>query len=177
MMLLTITGHVSRMFLGLPDPDPSLSHKGVVRTEIMLAKLNFNTKFLQKFKFFRLKILYLPVSYKKIIWKKLICILKVTEERSWVRRIRTKMSGVSNTARRYSVFGDDTGFLLAECFSPVFCSTMQHFKVRTSPLVNMRISVICFKSPVFWMRIRSAYFWLPDSTFFLTHKNTSLCVT
>jgi hypothetical protein len=28
-----------------PDPDPSFSPKGVERTEIMLAKLNFNTIF------------------------------------------------------------------------------------------------------------------------------------
>jgi hypothetical protein len=46
-----------RIFLGLPDPDPlvrgmdadgsSSAHKGVERTEIMLAKLNFifKTKF------------------------------------------------------------------------------------------------------------------------------------
>jgi hypothetical protein len=46
------------MFLGLPDPDPLVrcagrvsatnpffSHKCVGRTEIMLAKLNFNTQF------------------------------------------------------------------------------------------------------------------------------------
>jgi hypothetical protein len=46
------------MFLGLPDPDPdplvrgadpdpdrSLSHKYVERTEIMPAKQNFNAKF------------------------------------------------------------------------------------------------------------------------------------
>jgi hypothetical protein len=40
------------MFLSHPDPlvrcmdpDPSLSHKGVELTEIMLAKLNFNIKF------------------------------------------------------------------------------------------------------------------------------------
>jgi hypothetical protein len=46
------------MFLGLPDPDPLVralevwielrillfSHKGVEQTEIMLEKLNFNTK-------------------------------------------------------------------------------------------------------------------------------------
>jgi hypothetical protein len=45
----------SSMFLGLPDrdplviiamdPDPSFSHKGVERTEIILAKQNFSTKF------------------------------------------------------------------------------------------------------------------------------------
>jgi hypothetical protein len=53
-----------RMFLGLPDPDPlvrgrdpvldpypSFSPKGVERTKIMLAKLNFNTNFSQKFNF------------------------------------------------------------------------------------------------------------------------------
>jgi hypothetical protein len=28
-----------------PDPDPSLFHEGVERTEIMLSKINFNTKF------------------------------------------------------------------------------------------------------------------------------------
>ncbi len=38
------------MFLGHPDPDPFLfsSHKGVERTEILLAKYNFNTKILAK---------------------------------------------------------------------------------------------------------------------------------
>jgi hypothetical protein len=34
------------------DPAPSLFHKGVERTEIMLAKLNFKTKFLKKNKNF-----------------------------------------------------------------------------------------------------------------------------
>jgi hypothetical protein len=43
------------MFLGLPDPDPCqryiriqilpFSHKSAEKTEIMLAKKNFNTKF------------------------------------------------------------------------------------------------------------------------------------
>jgi hypothetical protein len=53
-----------RMFFGLPDPNPLVrgtlaliririrllpfSHKGVERTEIMLAKSNFNTKFILK---------------------------------------------------------------------------------------------------------------------------------
>jgi hypothetical protein len=33
------------LFRGMdPDPDPSFSHRGVQWTEIMLAKLNFNTK-------------------------------------------------------------------------------------------------------------------------------------
>jgi hypothetical protein len=51
-LLLSVLG--IWMFLGLPDPDqivrgmdldpdPSLRNKGVERTEIMLAKLNFNT--------------------------------------------------------------------------------------------------------------------------------------
>jgi hypothetical protein len=73
-----------RMFLGLPDPDPLVigtdpdltpalygtfpfSHKCVERTEIMLAKENFNTKYQQKIKFLRLKIMWLWVSYKKKI--------------------------------------------------------------------------------------------------------------
>ncbi len=43
------------------------SHKGVERTEIMLEKLNFNTKF-GKIKFLRLKLMCLQVSYKKKIW-------------------------------------------------------------------------------------------------------------
>ncbi len=42
----------------------------------MLEKYNFNTKFLQKITFLRLKIMFLWVSLKKI------GILKVTEERS-----------------------------------------------------------------------------------------------
>jgi hypothetical protein len=44
-----------RMFLGHPDPlfrgidpEPSISHIGVERTEIMLAKLNFNLNFSKK---------------------------------------------------------------------------------------------------------------------------------
>jgi hypothetical protein len=60
------------MFLGLPDPDPlvrgmdpdpdsSLSQKGVEWTEIMLVKQNFSNKL----NFLRLKIMCLRVSYKK----------------------------------------------------------------------------------------------------------------
>ncbi len=45
----------------------SFSHKGVERTEIMLAKENFHTKFAQTKKFLRLKIMCLLVSYKKKI--------------------------------------------------------------------------------------------------------------
>jgi hypothetical protein len=57
------------------DPDPFVrgmdpyqapilpfSHKGVARTEIMLAKKNFKTKFLRKIKFLRLKIMCLPLK-------------------------------------------------------------------------------------------------------------------
>ncbi len=63
-----ITNCVGDMFLGLPDPDPLVrgmdldpSHKGVERTEIMLANYNLYTKCL------RLKIMCLRVSYKKKI--------------------------------------------------------------------------------------------------------------
>ncbi len=51
-----------QIFLGLPDPDtlvrgtdsdlnPPFSHKGVERTEILLAKCNFNTKCSKKLNF------------------------------------------------------------------------------------------------------------------------------
>jgi hypothetical protein len=61
------------MFLGLQDPDPLVrdrdpdrilpfSHKGVERTEIMLAKQNFYTKCYQKIKL-RLRIMCLLISY------------------------------------------------------------------------------------------------------------------
>jgi hypothetical protein len=43
------------------------SHKSVARTEIMLAKYNFNAKFLQKIKFLRLTLICLLVSYKEKI--------------------------------------------------------------------------------------------------------------
>jgi hypothetical protein len=50
--------------LGLPDPDPLVrvtdpgpfSHKDVERTEIMLAKIKFEHKIVEKIKFLRLKI-------------------------------------------------------------------------------------------------------------------------
>jgi hypothetical protein len=73
--------------VGNPDPDPHVFEssgsirrrygsgsryfpfliKGAELTEIMLAKLNFNTKFEQKNKLLRLKIMCLPVSYEKKI--------------------------------------------------------------------------------------------------------------
>jgi hypothetical protein len=68
-----------RMFLGLPDPDPlikgidpdpSLFHKCVEHTEILPAKENFNTKFIKKTRFLRMKIMCLWASYKKKIEKK-----------------------------------------------------------------------------------------------------------
>jgi hypothetical protein len=50
----------------------------------MLAKQNLTQNFSKKSKFLRLKILGLRVSYKKKI-RIFFCILKVTEERSWIR--------------------------------------------------------------------------------------------
>jgi hypothetical protein len=55
-------------------------------SEIILAKQDFNTKYKQKIKFLRLKIMCLWLSYKKKILEKIFfCILKVTEERSRIR--------------------------------------------------------------------------------------------
>ncbi len=62
-----------------------LSRKGVEQNEIILAKLNFNTKFKNKFLFLWLKIMCLRVSYKTKIWiNNFFSILKVTKERSWI---------------------------------------------------------------------------------------------
>ncbi len=44
-----------------------INYKCLERTEIMLAKQNFNTKVKKKIKFLRLKIMCLWVSYKKTI--------------------------------------------------------------------------------------------------------------
>jgi hypothetical protein len=64
-----------RVFLGLPDPypsvrgtdpdpapDPSLSHKGLERTKTMLAKLNFLHKIFAKNIFFRRQFMCQRVS-------------------------------------------------------------------------------------------------------------------
>jgi hypothetical protein len=50
-------------------------------------KQDFNTKFLAKINFLRLKIMCQWLSYKKKIWGKnyFFSILKVTEKRSWIR--------------------------------------------------------------------------------------------
>jgi hypothetical protein len=53
------------------------SLKCVGRTVIMPAKQNFNTRFQQKIKFFRLKMMYLWASYEKKVWgKKFLASLK-----------------------------------------------------------------------------------------------------
>jgi hypothetical protein len=84
------------MFLGLPDPDLyskvwiwirilPFSHKGVERTEIMLAKKNSNTKFRKKLpgEYLRLKIMSLRLNYKNKIWGKILFLasLKLLKKR------------------------------------------------------------------------------------------------
>jgi hypothetical protein len=62
------------MFFGVQDPRIKtqiqililpFSHEGAERTEIMLAKKDFNSKVQQKIKFLRLKIMCLRVSIRK----------------------------------------------------------------------------------------------------------------
>ncbi len=68
------------MFLGLPDLDPLVRCTIRIRLQILpfshkggynACKIKFNTKFYQKIKFLRLKIMCLRVSYQKKIRKKL----------------------------------------------------------------------------------------------------------
>ncbi len=71
------------------------SHKDVERTEIVLClqNKNFNTKFVQKIKFFRLKIKVPAGKLNKKIKNNKICFLEATEERSRIR-IRIHLSEV-----------------------------------------------------------------------------------